>query len=101
MRAELLVAGFADATVTARSRFTMRRLRSGMRTGLLYDASFSNYRCGAQRILGLFQTFAFRHPEHGHLTALSSGKVVFPHASQTNRPCGRTVMGRNLSSTTQ
>ncbi len=46
MRAELPVAGFADATVTARSRFTMRRLRSGMRTGLLYDASFSNYRCG-------------------------------------------------------
>ena len=54
-----------------------------------------------RRTFALSPMLDFKHLEHGHLKVLSSGKLVCPQFSQTNRPFGKTVMGRNSSPTTQ
>jgi hypothetical protein len=46
------------------------------------------------------QLLNFKHPEQGQLKTGSLGKTVWPQLSQID-PFERTVMGRNLPSTTQ
>src|SRR6202035_3860519 len=73
-------------------------------TPVLGKAAFStlgcNWRCGGRRALGWSQLLNFEHLGQGQLKTGSLGKAVWPQLSQTD-PLERTVIGRNLPSTTQ